>query len=111
MNCVPVEVPPQFRIYYILFRMCKSLSVYDFKSQLTQFTQHRSCIFFFPQDGDIESDAPSTKRLRRSSSDALQDLVTGEELSFFGTGPNNAQIAQVKSLHAFYAELDFAILW
>lgn len=44
--------------------------------------------------GDIEADAPSTKRLRRSSSDALQDLVTGEELSFYGTGSNNAQIAQ-----------------
>ncbi|KAK6117889.1 hypothetical protein DH2020_048365 [Rehmannia glutinosa] len=43
--------------------------------------------------GDIESDAPLTKRLRRSSSDALQDLV-GEELSFYGTGPNNAQLAQ-----------------
>ncbi|KAK6121924.1 hypothetical protein DH2020_044327 [Rehmannia glutinosa] len=43
--------------------------------------------------GDIESDAPLTKRLRRSSSDALQDLV-GEELSFYGTGPNNAQLTQ-----------------
>ncbi|KAG6410854.1 hypothetical protein SASPL_128925 [Salvia splendens] len=44
--------------------------------------------------GDIESDAPSMKRLRRSPSDALQDLITSEELSFYGTGPNNAQIAQ-----------------
>lgn len=92
-------------IYFLRFA---SLSVYDFKSQLTQFSQHGPCIFFFPQVGDIESDAPSTKRLRRSSSDALQDLVTGEELSFFGTGSNNAQTAQVKSLHAFYAELHFA---
>ncbi|XP_057774463.1 cleavage and polyadenylation specificity factor subunit 1 isoform X2 [Salvia miltiorrhiza] len=44
--------------------------------------------------GDIESDAPTIKRLRRSPSDALQDLITSEELSFYGTGPNNAQIAQ-----------------
>ncbi|XP_011101138.1 cleavage and polyadenylation specificity factor subunit 1 isoform X1 [Sesamum indicum] len=44
--------------------------------------------------GDIESDAPLAKRLRMSSSDALQDLVTGEELSFYGTGPNNPQSAQ-----------------
>ncbi|GFQ05002.1 cleavage and polyadenylation specificity factor subunit 1 [Phtheirospermum japonicum] len=44
--------------------------------------------------GDIESDAPLTKRLRRSPSDALQDLVTGDDLSFYGTGPNNAQSAQ-----------------
>ncbi|KAL0382308.1 UNVERIFIED_CONTAM: Cleavage and polyadenylation specificity factor subunit, partial [Sesamum calycinum] len=45
--------------------------------------------------GDIESDAPLAKRLRMSSSDALQDLVAGEELSFYGTGPNNPQLAQV----------------
>ncbi|KAL0359011.1 UNVERIFIED_CONTAM: Cleavage and polyadenylation specificity factor subunit [Sesamum angustifolium] len=44
--------------------------------------------------GDIESDAPLAKRLRMSSSDALQDLVAGEELSFYGTGPNNPQLAQ-----------------
>ncbi|KAL3650446.1 hypothetical protein CASFOL_006849 [Castilleja foliolosa] len=44
--------------------------------------------------GDIESDAPLTKRLRRSPSDALQDLVTGDDLSFYGTGPTNAQSAQ-----------------
>ncbi|KAL0452550.1 UNVERIFIED_CONTAM: Cleavage and polyadenylation specificity factor subunit [Sesamum latifolium] len=48
--------------------------------------------------GDIESDAPLSKRLRMSSSDALQDLVTGEELSFYGTGPNNPQLAQVKMI-------------
>ncbi|XP_019254544.1 PREDICTED: cleavage and polyadenylation specificity factor subunit 1 [Nicotiana attenuata] len=44
--------------------------------------------------GDIESDTPSAKRLRRSSSDALQDMINGEELSLYGTAPNNAQSAQ-----------------
>uniref|UniRef100_A0A5B6ZUE1 Cleavage and polyadenylation specificity factor 160 kDa subunit n=2 Tax=Davidia involucrata TaxID=16924 RepID=A0A5B6ZUE1_DAVIN len=44
--------------------------------------------------GDIEGDAPSAKRLRRSSSDTLQDMVNGEELSLYGSGPNNAQSAQ-----------------
>ncbi|KAK4363423.1 hypothetical protein RND71_018664 [Anisodus tanguticus] len=44
--------------------------------------------------GDIESDAPSAKRLRMSSSEALQDMINGEELSLYGTAPNNAQSAQ-----------------
>ncbi|VFQ77558.1 unnamed protein product [Cuscuta campestris] len=44
--------------------------------------------------GDIENDVPSAKRLRRSSSDALQDMLNGEELSLYGTSPNNAQSAQ-----------------
>lgn len=44
--------------------------------------------------GDIEGGAPVAKRLRRSSSDALQDMVNGEELSLFGSGPNNAHSAQ-----------------
>ncbi|KAK9292408.1 hypothetical protein L1049_020376 [Liquidambar formosana] len=44
--------------------------------------------------GDIEGDAPSAKRLRRSSSDALQDMVNGEELSLYGSAPNNAESAQ-----------------
>ena len=52
---------------------------------------------FILQSGDIESDAPLTKRLRRSSSDALQDMVSGEELSFYGSGPHNAQLAQVRA--------------
>ncbi|KAI8032762.1 Cleavage and polyadenylation specificity factor subunit 1 [Camellia lanceoleosa] len=43
---------------------------------------------------DIEGDAPSAKRLRRSPSDTLQDMVNGEELSLYGSGPNNAQSAQ-----------------
>ncbi|XP_056694198.1 cleavage and polyadenylation specificity factor subunit 1 isoform X2 [Spinacia oleracea] len=44
--------------------------------------------------GDIEGDAPSMKRLRRSSSDALQDMVGGEELSLYGATPNKADSAQ-----------------
>nr|GMC92978.1 cleavage and polyadenylation specificity factor subunit 1 isoform X1 [Ipomoea batatas] len=44
--------------------------------------------------GDIENDAPAVKRLRMSSSDALQDMLNGEELSLYGTSPNNAQSAQ-----------------
>ncbi|XP_022891037.1 cleavage and polyadenylation specificity factor subunit 1 isoform X1 [Olea europaea var. sylvestris] len=43
---------------------------------------------------DIESEAPFAKRLRRSSSDALQDIVSGEELSLYGAGPNNSETAQ-----------------
>lgn len=43
--------------------------------------------------GDIESDAPSAKRLRRSSSDALQDIIGGEELSVYGSASNNAESA------------------
>ncbi|KAM1054442.1 hypothetical protein ACFX2I_001784 [Malus domestica] len=44
--------------------------------------------------GDIEGDIPSAKRLRLSSSDALQDMVSGEELSLFGSAPNSADSAQ-----------------
>ncbi|KZV25371.1 Cleavage and polyadenylation specificity factor 160 isoform 1 [Dorcoceras hygrometricum] len=44
--------------------------------------------------GDIETDAPLAKRLRRSPSDALKDIANNEELSLFGIGPNNAQLAQ-----------------
>ena len=50
---------------------------------------------FVLQVGDIEGDAPSTKRLRRSSSDALQDIVGGEELSLYGSTLNKADSAQV----------------
>ncbi|THG14963.1 hypothetical protein TEA_018972 [Camellia sinensis var. sinensis] len=45
---------------------------------------------------DIEGDVPSAKRLRRSPSDTLQEMVNGEELSLYGSGPNNAQSAQVE---------------
>ncbi|KAJ0042930.1 hypothetical protein Pint_17292 [Pistacia integerrima] len=44
--------------------------------------------------GDIDGDNPSAKRLRRSSSDALQDMVSGEELSLYGSAPNNTESAQ-----------------
>ncbi|XVF50705.1 hypothetical protein PTKIN_Ptkin04bG0123800 [Pterospermum kingtungense] len=50
--------------------------------------------------GDIEGDAPLTKRLRRSSSDALQDMVGGEELSLYGSAPNNSESAQKTFLFA-----------
>lgn len=43
---------------------------------------------------DIEVDATPAKRLRRSSSDALQDMVSGEELSLYGSAPNNADSTQ-----------------
>lgn len=44
--------------------------------------------------GDIEGDFPSTKRLRRSPSDALQDMFNSEELTLYGSAPNNAQSTQ-----------------
>ncbi|XP_022157087.1 cleavage and polyadenylation specificity factor subunit 1 [Momordica charantia] len=44
--------------------------------------------------GDIEVDAPTAKRIRRSSSDALQDMVGGDELSLYGSAPNNTESAQ-----------------
>ncbi|KAL8217962.1 hypothetical protein R6Q57_021335, partial [Mikania cordata] len=44
--------------------------------------------------GDIEGDLPSAKRLRRSSSDALQDMVNDDELSLYGSDLNNAQSSQ-----------------
>ncbi|KAH7854835.1 hypothetical protein Vadar_018207 [Vaccinium darrowii] len=43
---------------------------------------------------DIEGDIPSAKRLRRSPSDALLEMVNGDELSLYGSGPSNAQSAQ-----------------
>ncbi|EOY22976.1 Cleavage and polyadenylation specificity factor subunit 1 isoform 3 [Theobroma cacao] len=50
--------------------------------------------------GDIEGDVPLAKRLRRSSSDALQDMVGGEELSLYGSAPNNTESAQKTFLFA-----------
>ncbi|XP_008791964.2 cleavage and polyadenylation specificity factor subunit 1 isoform X2 [Phoenix dactylifera] len=43
---------------------------------------------------DIEGDGPSAKRLRRMSSDALQEVVSGEELSLYSTAPNSSESAQ-----------------
>ncbi|KAL3524193.1 hypothetical protein ACH5RR_017027 [Cinchona calisaya] len=67
-------------------------------SILVQFTYGAGASMLPPgvkeEVGDIESDVPSAKRLRRSSSDPLQDMVNGEELSLYGSGPNNAQSAQ-----------------
>lgn len=57
---------------------------------------HNTDILTFTlQVGDIEGDVHLAKRLRRSSSDALQDMVNGDELSLYGSGPNSAQSAQV----------------
>ncbi|XP_022736191.1 cleavage and polyadenylation specificity factor subunit 1 isoform X2 [Durio zibethinus] len=50
--------------------------------------------------GDIEGDTPLAKRLRRSSSDTLQDMVGGEELSLYGSAPNNTESAQKTFLFA-----------
>ncbi|KAL6123334.1 hypothetical protein ACLB2K_075856 [Fragaria x ananassa] len=44
--------------------------------------------------GDIEGDAPSAKRLRMSSSDEMQEMINGEELSLYGSAQNNAESAQ-----------------
>ncbi|XP_058086131.1 cleavage and polyadenylation specificity factor subunit 1 isoform X2 [Magnolia sinica] len=43
---------------------------------------------------EIEGDAPLAKRLRRASSDGLQDVVSGEELSLYTSAPNNSDSAQ-----------------
>ncbi|KAK8627890.1 hypothetical protein V6N13_135487 [Hibiscus sabdariffa] len=50
--------------------------------------------------GDIEGDVHQAKRLRRSSSDALQDTVGSEELSLYGSAPNNSESAQKTFLFA-----------
>ncbi|WCJ36530.1 Cleavage and polyadenylation specificity factor subunit 1 [Euphorbia peplus] len=44
--------------------------------------------------GDIEGDVPSTKRLKRSPSDGLQDIVSGEELSLLGSTANSTESSQ-----------------
>ncbi|XP_057994904.1 cleavage and polyadenylation specificity factor subunit 1 isoform X2 [Hevea brasiliensis] len=44
--------------------------------------------------GDIEGDVPTTKRLKRSPSDGLQDMVSGEELSLYGSTANNTESTQ-----------------
>ncbi|KAI3970200.1 hypothetical protein MKW92_050293 [Papaver armeniacum] len=44
--------------------------------------------------GDIEGDAPSAKRLRRASSETLQDIASGEELSLFSSAPNVSELPQ-----------------
>ncbi|KAG9140740.1 hypothetical protein Leryth_006923 [Lithospermum erythrorhizon] len=44
--------------------------------------------------GDIEGDIPSAKRIRMSSSDIMQDIANGEELSFYSSDPNIAESSQ-----------------
>ncbi|TYK07636.1 cleavage and polyadenylation specificity factor subunit 1 isoform X3 [Cucumis melo var. makuwa] len=56
-----------------------------------------SGVFIAPRGGDIEVDAHTAKRMRRSSSDALQDMVGGDELSLYGSAANNTESAQVLS--------------
>ncbi|XP_020084456.1 probable cleavage and polyadenylation specificity factor subunit 1 isoform X1 [Ananas comosus] len=43
---------------------------------------------------DIDGDVPSAKRLRRMSSDALQDVTSVEELSLYNNAPNSSESAQ-----------------
>ena len=44
--------------------------------------------------GNIEGDVPSAKRSRRSSSDALQDMVNGDKLPLYGLAPNSTETSQ-----------------
>lgn len=44
--------------------------------------------------GDYDVDASLAKRLRMSPSDTLQDMVSGEELSLYGSAPNRTESAQ-----------------
>ncbi|GMH19709.1 hypothetical protein Nepgr_021550 [Nepenthes gracilis] len=44
--------------------------------------------------GDIEGDGPSSRQLLRSPSDALQDIVGGEELVLYGSTSNKAESTQ-----------------
>lgn len=46
------------------------------------------------EGADIEGDAPLAKRLRRTASDGLQDIASGEELSLYSTAPNSSESAQ-----------------
>ncbi|CAI9092100.1 OLC1v1027255C1 [Oldenlandia corymbosa var. corymbosa] len=66
-------------------------------SILVQFTSGAGASIFplgmREEVGDIEGDIPTAKRLRMSSSDALQDM-NDDELSLYGSGPNNAQSSQ-----------------
>ncbi|XP_015580357.1 cleavage and polyadenylation specificity factor subunit 1 isoform X2 [Ricinus communis] len=51
--------------------------------------------------GEIEGDVPSAKRLKRSASDGLQDMVSGEELSLYGSTANNTESAQMQKSFSF----------
>ncbi|KAK6926348.1 Cleavage/polyadenylation specificity factor, A subunit, N-terminal [Dillenia turbinata] len=64
-------------------------------SLLVQFTCGMAAMSTVKEEmGDIEGDAPLVKRLRRSSSDTLQDMITGDELSLYNSASNNAESAQ-----------------
>ncbi|GAB2265340.1 hypothetical protein Dimus_000404 [Dionaea muscipula] len=63
-------------------------------SLLVQFTSGTASSSSLKEEvGDIEGDAPLLKRIRRSSSDVLQDMAS-EELSFYGSTPNKADPVQ-----------------
>lgn len=52
---------------------------------------------FMQDEDDIEGADHQAKRLKISS-DAFQDTIGNEELSLFGSTPNNSDSAQVVSL-------------
>jgi len=62
------------------------------------------------QSGDIEGDVPMAKRLRRMSSDSLQDVTSGEELSLYATAPNSSESAQV-NLYAAASVFFLCFFW
>ncbi|ONK71681.1 uncharacterized protein A4U43_C04F11250 [Asparagus officinalis] len=43
---------------------------------------------------EIEGDVPAVKRLKRMSSDSLQDVASAEELSLYATAPNSSESTQ-----------------
>ncbi|XP_050221974.1 cleavage and polyadenylation specificity factor subunit 1 isoform X2 [Mercurialis annua] len=70
-------------------------------SLLVQFTYGLMSSSLKEEVGDIEGDVPSTKRLKRSPSDGLQDMVSGEELSLYGSSTNNNESAQMQKSFSF----------
>lgn len=104
-----------------MYLECMNIEMEDFSRNLDMFNIYpliliKSIIYLGDinlQVGDIDGDVHLAKRIRRSSSDALQDMVNGDELSLYGSGPNNAESTQVChfliralvfriSLHALY---------
>lgn len=94
------------KVKFLMFRFCSIIFsskdtvifiCYFFGLSVMSFLTHSPTTL---QVGDIEVDAPSPKRLRRSPSDALQDMVSGEELSLYGSAPNRTESAQVVFCYA-----------
>lgn len=64
-------------------------------SLLVQYSCGASASNLIDEQGvDFEGNAPLPKRLRRMSSDSLQDIACGEELSLYTTAPNSSESAQ-----------------